>query len=278
MHVLVTGSSGRVGGAIAAELATRHTVIGLDARPGPLTTQVLDLRDHAAVAAACAGCEAVIHSAARHAPDVGLVANAEFEAINVAATANLLDACRRHGIERFVYTSSTSVYGHALVPSRAAVWVDETLPPQPRDIYDDTKLAAEALVRRAGLRGAILRMSRSFPEPASQLAQYRLHRGVDLRDVAAAHALALARAPAGTPVYVISAPTPFQREDRAALLHDAAAVIRARAPDFAAAFAARGWPLPASIDRVYDCARAITELGYAPRNDYRALLAELHRA
>ena len=54
-----------------------------------------------------------------------------------------------------------------------------------------------------------LRMSRCFPEPAEFMAWYRLHRGIDRRDVAEAHALALdRRGPPAT--YVISAATPFE--------------------------------------------------------------------
>ena len=74
-----------------------------------------------------------------------------------------------------------------------AVWVDEQLEPQPRDIYDQTKLEAEQLVASAGgsMTVTTLRMSRCFPEAAELMAWYRLYRGVDRRDVAEAHALAL---------------------------------------------------------------------------------------
>jgi UDP-glucose 4-epimerase len=69
--------------------------------------------------------------------------------VNVNGTQLLLDAARRFGVKRFVFTSTTSVYGNAMKSDRTAVWVTESLAPQPRDVYDETKLAAEALCREA---------------------------------------------------------------------------------------------------------------------------------
>ena len=93
-----------------------------------------------------------MHVAALHAPHVGQVPGGEFRSINVDLTGTLLAEAAAAGAGRFVYTSSTSVYGHALVPVSRAVWVDEHLIPQPRDIYDETKLAAEGLVLAPGSR------------------------------------------------------------------------------------------------------------------------------
>ena len=96
-----------------------------------------------------------------------------------------------------------------------------------------------------------LRMSRCFPERAEVMAWYRLYRGIDRRDVAEAHALALIRG--GPPAtYVISASTPFQREDCDQLLHDAPTAIERRRPGLIEQMAAKGWQPPSSIDRVYD--------------------------
>jgi nucleoside-diphosphate-sugar epimerase len=118
-------------------------------------------------------------------------------------------------------------------------------------------------------------MARCFPEAAPLMAAYRLHRGVDARDVASAHALALR--PVATPwrCFVISGATPFRAEDAAALKHDAPAVIARRAPELARAFAARGWALPASIDRVYCPAAAQRELGWTPRFGAAEVLRQL---
>ncbi|HEU0310599.1 MAG TPA: hypothetical protein VFR36_05205, partial [Sphingomicrobium sp.] len=109
-----------------------------------------------------------------------------------------------------------------------------------------------------------LRMSRCFPEAADLMAWYRLYRGIDRRDVAEAHALALARR--GPPAtYVIGAATPFRLEDCEELLHDAPSAIERRCPGLINQMAARGWPPLKSIDRVYDCSLAAKDLGHSPR-------------
>ncbi len=94
----------------------------------------------------------------------------------MVGTRLLLQASLRGLVRRFVYTSTTSLYGKALVPKDRAVWVTEELEPQARDIYDKTKIAAEAecaTAATAGLTCISLRMSRCFPEPEHLLTGYR---------------------------------------------------------------------------------------------------------
>jgi len=275
MKVLVTGSSGRIGGAIAARLSLRHQVTGYDLRPGPLTSVVGDICDTKLLAAQCAGVDAVVHSAALHMPDLAARSAEDFREINVLATRRLLEACGELGIRRFIYTSSTSLYGDALLPeSGEAVWVTEELAPRPRDIYDETKFAAEAACRDAALHGLpciSLRMSRCFPEEARLLAIYRLYRGVDANDVAQAHELALDALHSGFQVYNVSALQAFANTDCRRLLTEADAVIQQRFPWAQAEFARRGWLLPRAIDRVYVVDKAITGLGYRPVHDFASL-------
>jgi UDP-glucose 4-epimerase len=270
MRILVTGAAGLIGGGVAALLRRAHDVVGLDVRPAGEVQLLADIRSPLPLA----GFDAVVHVAALHAPHVGRASDAEFRSINVDATARLLDAALAAGLRRFVYTSTTSLYGHALEPADGlAAWIDETVEPQPRDIYDETKLEAEALVRSAGMPGAILRMSRCFREPVREMAIHRLHRGIDRRDVARAHALALDCA-VGCDTYVISAPPHFAPDDRAALVQDAAELIRQRAPKVAEAFERRGWPLPRSLGRVYSPAKAAAQLGFTARYGALAVLGD----
>ncbi len=213
--------------------------------------------------------DAVIHVASLHAPQRDLLPKSRFVDVNVQGTLHLLEAAAKHGCQRFVYTSTTSVYGRAMEPrGDAAVWVTEELTPGPRDIYDVTKLAAEQLCQLAheetGLPVVILRTSRFYPQPAQVLAIHRLHRGLDVRDSAWAHQLALeSRVPFG--LYNISARSPFLREDMAELLSDAASVIRRRAPEVARELERRAIPLPSRLERVYVIERAEAELGFHPR-------------
>ncbi|MFB7244063.1 NAD-dependent epimerase/dehydratase family protein [Streptomyces populi] len=276
-HVVVTGASGLVGSAIVRRLgAAGRPVTGVDRVPSPDTSVVADLRDPAAWRRALSGAGAVVHTAALHAPHVGVHPDDEFREINVGATRDLLDASAAAGVRRFVYTSSTSVYGHALEPTDEAVWVTEDVTCRPRDIYDETKLAAERLVlSTAGTMSTVcLRIARCFPEPPAVRARHRLHRGVDVADVAEAHLLAVRGPREATGVLNIAGPYPWRAEDRKQLWHDPAALITRRLPEVAAGFGRLGWTLPVSIDRVYVSARAGAVLGYRPRHGVTALLAE----
>jgi len=275
LRILLTGSSGRIGAAIGARLSLRHQVTGVDRRHGPLTTAVVDVRDTSKLAPLCRGLDAVVHTAALHVPDMASHSPADFRAVNVDATRRLLETCGEAGVRRFVYTSTTSLYGNSLLPADdAAVWVTETLPPRPRDIYDETKLAAEEACRqaaRAGLSCVSLRMSRCFPEEARLVAIYRLYRGVDALDVAQAHELALSAALPPFDVFNVSAPSPFAAADCAQLFTDAESLLVAKYPWVRAEFARRGWLLPRSIDRVYVVDQAIERLGYRPAHDFASL-------
>jgi len=274
MRILVTGAGGLIGSAVAERLAGEHEVVGVDLRPGPHVTAVADCLDVGEWGEGVGAVDAIAHVAALHAPHVGQMSDKQFRLANVEATSRLLEFALSVGAKRFVFTSTTSLYGHALEPTGRAAWIDEQIEPQPRDIYDETKLEAERLVASAGgsMICTSLRMSRCFPEPAELMATYRLYRGVDRRDVAEAHALALDRE--GLPAtYVISAATPFEREDAEELLRDAPAVIERRCPGLTARMAAIGWPPPRSIDRVYDSTLARRELGFRSRFGIEACLA-----
>ena len=103
-----------------------------------------------------------------------------------------------------------------------------------------------------------------------------LYRRVDLEDIVTAHLLALERAPSiGFGRYVISATTPFARDDLMAIRDDLPAVVRQRFPDYEEIYAARGWRMFPSIERVYVNERARRELGWAPRYDFAHALERL---
>ena len=277
MKVVLTGSSGRIGRAIFGALAGAHEVVGIDRTVFSTTHIVGDCTDRALLESALEGAYAVIHTAGPHAPHVGIVPDAEFERVNVEGTRTLIEVARTSGVRRIVYTSTTALYGHAIEPGKCS-WIDEATEPLPRTIYHRTKLAAEALLADAAdeaLGVRVLRMSRCFPEAAPLMALYRLHRGIDARDVGEAHALALAHEGAAFERFVISGATPFVSGDCDELAHDAPAVIRARSPQLAAAFNERGWKLPKTIDRVYSSARAQGELDWKPTRDWREVIAQL---
>ena len=276
----ITGSSGRIGRAIHRALRGDHEVVGLDRSPCSATSMIGDLCDEDLLKRAFEGCEAVYHTAALHAPHVDILPDEEFERINVEGTAKVLRIASEQGVRRVVLTSTTALYGYASHDDGKATWITEETTPQPRTIYHRTKLAAEALARDASsdaLKIGVIRMSRCFPEAAPLMAVYRLHRGIDARDVAKAH-LAAAQADFGRfGVFIISGQTPFNPGDCEALKSDAGAVLRERAPDLAEAFDARHWTLPRSIDRIYVADKAQEVLGWKSGFGFAEVIDELDR-
>ena len=288
----MTGSAGHLGEALVRVLgAEGHDVVGLDVLASPHTAVVGSIADRALVRDAVRGADAVLHAATLHKPHVGSHDRQAFVDTNVTGTLNLLEEAVAAGASRFVFTSTTSAFGRALTPppGAPAAWITEDVAPVPRNIYGATKTAAEDLCelvhRDHGLPCLILRTSRFFPESddrddvrsayedANLKVNELLYRRVDLEDVVSAHRAALERAPElGFGRYIVSATTPFTRDDLAELRTDAPAVVRRRVPEAEAVFAARGWRLLPSIERVYVNAKAREELGWSPRHDFRAAL------
>jgi UDP-glucose 4-epimerase len=291
MRVLVTGSAGHLGEGLMRVLPD---AVGLDVLESPYTTHVGSVADPAFVRRCIDGVDAIVHAATLHKPHVGSHRRQEFVEVNITGTLTLLEAAVAAGVERFVFTSTTSTFGRALTPAPGApaAWIDEDVVPVPRNIYGATKTAAEDLCelihRDHGLPCLILRTSRFFPEGEDDLdirARYDdqnlkvnelLNRRVDLADAVEAHRLALEHAPRlGFGRYIITATTPFARADAAQLRTDAPAVVRRLRPGYADVYAARGWRMFPAIERVYDNARARRELGWAPRHDFGTALERL---
>lgn len=276
MRILITGSSGPLGAEIARQLAREHEPTGIDILPGKWTQHLIDIRDREALRVLMREIDAVIHIASLHHPHLATHSKQDFVDINITGMLNLLEASVQSHIQRFVYTSTTSLYGSAMVPTDQAIWVTEELTPRPRDIYDITKQAAEELCRYFSLNRSlptiILRTSRFFEQMPELLATYRLYRGVDVRDAAAAHLLAVTNRDVHFDLFNISAHSPFQESDTVALWQDAPSVLRRYIPDIEEIFAQRCWKLPARIDRIYVTAKAEQLLGYRPLYNFKEAL------
>lgn len=153
-NVLVTGGAGYVGAVLVPKLLAaghRVTVLDLylygddvlaDCRGDPALREIKgDLRDPAVVASALQGCDAVIHLACisndpsfELNPDLG-------RSINLDAFRPLVQAAKAAGVRRFIYASSSSVYG-----IKEGVEVTEDLPLEPLTDYSKFKAECEAIL------------------------------------------------------------------------------------------------------------------------------------
>ena len=295
MKILVTGSSGHLGEALVRTLRQQaHEVVALDILESSFTSHVGSISDRACVRHCMAGVEVVLHAATLHKPHVATHSRQDFVDTNITGTLNLLEEAVAAGVRSFVYTSTTSVFGDALVPPAGApaAWVAEDVAPVPKNIYGVSKAAAEDLCqlfhRNQRLSCIVLRTSRFFPEEdddravrdafadENAKANEYLYRRVDVEDVVSAHLLAARLAPSlGFRRYIVSATTPFGPDDLADLRRDAPSVVRRRAPRYEAEYARRGWAMVPSVDRVYINARARAELGWRPRYDFAFVVERL---
>jgi len=301
MKFLVTGSSGHLGEALVRTLRDAgHDTVGLDIVASPFTTKVGSITERAVAESCMRGVQVVFHAATLHKPHVATHSRQEFVDTNITGTLNLLEAAAAADVRSFVYTSTTSVFGDALIPpvGSPAAWITEDVMSVPRNIYGVTKSAAEDLCqlfwRNQGLACVVLRTSRFFPEEDDSKtvrdafsdenvkANEYLYRRVDIEDVVSAHLLAAEGAPEltqelGFRKYIVSATTPFRREDLQRLRDDAAAVMRERVPGYEAVYRERGWRMFAGIDRVYVNERARRELGWQPRYDFGRVIESVGR-
>jgi UDP-glucose 4-epimerase len=295
MKILVTGSAGHLGEALMRTLPSHgHEALGLDIVPSPFTQVVGSIADRAVVDRCMRGMDAVLHAATLHKPHVATHSRQAFVDTNVTGTLNLLEAAVANGVRAFVFTSTTSTFGDALTPPRGApaAWITEDVVPIPKNIYGATKTAAEDLCklfhRNEKLPVLVLRTSRFFPEE-DDVAERRdayaetnlkaneyLYRRVDVEDVVSSHLLALERAAAiGFGKFIITATSPFAPDDAAQLGIDAPAVVARYFPEFPSIYAARGWTMLPTLDRVYVNDKARSLLGWRPRYDFARVLEDV---
>lgn len=160
MNILVTGGAGFIGSHLCERLlAEGHTVVSFDsfddfydpavkesnldwARNSDHFTSVRgDIRDADALRALPDGIDAIIHLAARAGVRPSLEQPTLYTDVNLLGTTNVLEFARERGISRFLFGSSSSVYGNAeRVPFSEEDRVDHPISP-----YAATKKAGELL-------------------------------------------------------------------------------------------------------------------------------------
>ena len=195
MKIVITGINGFIGTGLRSRLLhSGHTVIGATNKANS-TRLALEGVETAAIGTvnaatdwhnALAGCEAVVHLAARvHVMrDEATDPLAEFRAVNVEGTLNLARQAAETGTRRFVYISSIKVNGEQTPPGRPFTELDV---PVPLDPYGISKHEAEEglckLAQQTGMEVVIIRSPLVYGPgvKANFLNMMRwLHKGVPL--------------------------------------------------------------------------------------------------
>ncbi len=154
-RVLVTGGSGFIGSHLVSRLLAEGAEVAVSVRYGnvmknerlrqcwdDLHVIEADLRNRGALEAGLQefAPEVVFHLAAYNHVGQSFVQVEECFDVNAKGTANLLDTCR--GAEKFLYMSTSEVYGH-----QTEVPFIETMTPEPISPYAITKYAGELYCR-----------------------------------------------------------------------------------------------------------------------------------
>jgi dihydroflavonol-4-reductase len=148
--VAVTGATGFLGSHLVRELLARgYEVRGL-ARSGEKAAQmdtlvkpfVGDICDSSVLADMCDGCEWVFHTVSNFRTASG--PRESYRHINVEGTRQILEAAAAAGVKRFIHCSTIGVHGDV----RDSPATEDSLF-NPGDLYQETKLEAELLVREA---------------------------------------------------------------------------------------------------------------------------------
>lgn len=157
MKVLVTGADGFIGSHVVEELLARGVEVRafvmynsfnswgwLDRIPAVLRADIEvvagDIRDRDCVRGAVSGCSGVLHLAALIAIPFSYIAPEAYMDTNVKGTLNVLTAARDFGVERFVHTSTSEVYGTA-----RCVPIDEQHALHAQSPYAASKIGADQI-------------------------------------------------------------------------------------------------------------------------------------
>jgi UDP-glucose 4-epimerase len=170
MRVLVTGGYGYVGGRLVQALAGDVAFVTTAASRGAQTVRpgvrdvTIDWNDDTSIAAICCDQDAVVHLAAMNESDSEKDPEGALRS-NGFATLTLLRAAQAAGVRRFIYLSTSKVFGAN--PGGA---IDEASLPHPISHYAITHQLAEDYVlmarRRDGLETAVIRLSNAVGAPA----------------------------------------------------------------------------------------------------------------
>lgn len=143
-RISITGSDGFLGGIMAK-------LMGVPARNCYDIKSGRDITDHAIQTTLTTSSDAIIHLAAISGIKACEENRTYSELLNVTTTVNLAERSKEAGAERFLFASSSAVYGEACSYSMC-----EEHPVDPRSFYGDTKLRAEQILGLADRRFKVI--------------------------------------------------------------------------------------------------------------------------
>ena len=197
MRVLVTGSSGGIGGILVEELNRNHEIIACDRTPPKSLPEgvrfaEVDILDREALGAALEGAEAVVHLAGI---PYDIPPLHEVFSINVQGTYNALELAAERDVRCFLHASSIMAYGFAQNAEPLYFPIDEVHPVRANRPYGLSKIVGEELCRtfteRCGLRtfsfrltNAMVQSSNKYPLNGRQH-EVAMYQYFDVRDFAA---------------------------------------------------------------------------------------------
>ena len=182
MKSLVTGGAGFIGSHIVDKLLSLgHQVVVIDNESSDGHDEYywnsksinykFDIRDYDAIWAAFVGVNNVYHLAAKASVQASIDDPLSTMSTQVMGTANVLEAARHHGVEKFIYSSTSACYGNNNpIPN------NETMREDPLNAYAIGKLSGEQLVKAYhglyGMKTVAFRYTNVYGERARHVGTY----------------------------------------------------------------------------------------------------------
>lgn len=163
-RILITGINGFVGRNLVDKWINKFELIGLDLPPDLFEDRAkedakwhasinqVDLREDAAYYMfLLENVDTVIHCAARTRIPASWTEYEDYFRTNLTASYKLFEACQQQGVKKFIYFSSSSVYGNGITSMNVAS--RESDPLLPTNPYAVSKMAAEAALTALSVKG-----------------------------------------------------------------------------------------------------------------------------
>ena len=182
MKSLVTGGAGFIGSHLVEKLLSiGHEVVVIDNESSDghdeyywnknSQNHKLDIRDFSSIAPLFVGVNCVYHLAAKASVQASVDNPLPTISTQVMGTANVLEAARLSGVEKFVYSSTSACYGN-----RNPIPNNETMREDPLNAYAIGKLSGEQLVKAYyplyGLKTVAFRYTNVYGERARHVGTY----------------------------------------------------------------------------------------------------------